>query len=197
MNFKAAALKSIKNTLRPGLNLLLILLVCCSLINFVGLIWVSDTWALVPDNDPDTVTVMPVPAAVERAGDLALALDPDGDGRVHLNGGTLILSGCFQAFINSGDGFIGHMACWVPQPKLNSTVPALNSPSFVKAYKDFGHLRIMPIDGLNIVIPPKAGLLEGFARAARGLLFFAADSGAVKVSIIKPNVPHKISITGC
>jgi len=148
MTFGGAALRYSKKILRWGLSLLMVLFVSLSLISFGGLIQISDTWVLVHDNDPHTETDLSFLIEIENLDDLGSELDPDGDGRIPLNGGTLILTPGFQAKVEQTAPFVNRTVSWSLPSEFCPPSKTLHSHLSVKAYKDFGHLRIIPDDGV-------------------------------------------------
>lgn len=127
----------------------------CSLVLMGGLIWIDNSWALFPDNDPATSFESSILFKI-TTGELDCDdLDPDGDGQIPLAGGKLM----------KGNGDQDDNK---PEPlrivyRLGAIIPA-NRPSVplkrwdcqaVRSYLDFGHLKVFPDASVFLIISEK------------------------------------------
>lgn len=164
-----------KRLLRQSLLWLVVMGQSCSLILMGGLIWVNNTWAVLPDDDPATpFSVTVLYAAMTGAVDCS-ALGHDGDGQIPIDGGKL-LKGNGDQDDNREESFAfpplaasGRMG-WSVSANYNQSrqTPLVASVSKVgtdqklrprpsgfiqrrlaATYKDFGHLKLMSAEGGN------------------------------------------------
>jgi hypothetical protein len=162
--------------LRRSLLWLAVLGLSCSLISMGGLIWVDNSWALIPDGDPATSfdrSIFDIMAGQADCSDL----DPDGDGQIPLTGGKLVKGNGDQddnreeyfifmpLAVVSGRGglwsvsanhhqnrqvpFVSPVSKAGTEPKLKPGPSGLTHCRITVAYKDFGHLKVMSAEGDN------------------------------------------------
>lgn len=151
-----------------------------------SLFWVDNDWALIrvgPDGTliqggPATALAQPslfdLPLAGGLDHDEIQKLDPDGDGVIPLAGGYL-LRGNGDQDDNREDVFFFRRLVDIPvasSPHIQ-TVTNYGERRTALAYKDFGHLKVMPgADIVSIFENNTFQILEGCPCIAGGLSFF-------------------------
>ena len=139
---------------------------CCALVAMGTIFWVDNSWAFLPDDNPDTLVDISIFFDGQVGDGSCSELDPDGDGQIPLAGGKL----------QKGNGdqddnkpkpmiIVYHSGALVsPDPFY---VPAFNySGGAVKSYLDFGHLKVFPNTSVSLPLAqecnwynPKAAVL--------------------------------------
>ena len=125
--------------------MMLVALLCCSLVAMGTLFWVDNSWALILDSD--SATVVNIEPFLDDCVDGLPGIEEDEaeDGVIPIAGGYLI-SGNGDRDDNKGEEFTIVRRC-------SGVVTTENRPAFstfnerrtVAAYKDFGHLKVMPL----------------------------------------------------
>ena len=123
---------------------MLVGLLCCSLMAIGMIFWVDNSWALLPDDNPDTLMDISIFFDGQVGDGACPELDSDGDGQIPLAGGKLQRGNGDQDDNKLKPIIIIYQpeALVAPNP---FNVPAIMwSGSVVKSYLNFGHLKIFP-----------------------------------------------------
>ena len=157
-----------------SLCLLLVGFLCCSLIAMGTLFWVDNSWALITDHDPLTaVNIGPyLDDCVDEEPEIKA--DQDGDGVIPIAGGLLI-RGNGDRDDNRGEEFkIVRCLSGSATTETTAAVSNFKERRTVAAYKDFGHLKVMPAgDGIsNTASSPLLTTAKGLPCIAGGLYFW-------------------------
>lgn len=115
------------------------------------LFWVSNSWALIMDDDPATRVDLAAYLHAGLADGHIQALDPGGDGRIPIAGGTLVRGNGDQDDNREERPLLHLVSAVVVPPRAAKAVSNFSERRTAVAYKDFGHLKIMPA-GDNIDI---------------------------------------------
>ena len=139
--------RHIRRHMRNFLRFSLVAFLSCSLIMMGSLFWIDNSWALIFDDDPQTM----VDIVDYLDGDLDddSGLQDDDDGIVPITGGTLIRGNGDQDD-NKEETFqlcrqVGRLIDY----KTHSAMNGFEERYTTRSYKDFGHLKVMPV-GDNI-----------------------------------------------
>lgn len=138
--------------LRRSLLWLAVLVMSCSLISMGGLIWINNSWAVFPDDDPATsFDFSLILETLNGQADFS-AIDVDGDGQIPVPGGKL-LKGNGTRDDNKHDPIVivsrpGEII--TPNP-FNALV-VFRVHRAVSSYLDFGHLKVFPDAILPLII---------------------------------------------
>lgn len=130
--------------LRQGLLWGVVLFISCSLVFMGGLIWIDNSWAIIPDDDPATSFDSSLLRDILDGGDDLDERDADGDGQIPVPGGKLVRGNGDQ------DDNRQEPLRIVYRPgalivQNHSPVPAkMWTHRTLKSYLDFGHLKVMP-----------------------------------------------------
>lgn len=145
MKFKKLAYQTVQ-TLRQTFSLLLVLTVAISVICMGGILWVNNSWAVVPDDDPSTYFDISVFFDdLDGKSDLP-DMDSDGDGQIPLAGGKL-LKGNGDQDDNKHEPILLGINCGSIVDHPDSIFLRIcSATNVVQSYVDFGHLKVMPAD---------------------------------------------------
>lgn len=123
----------------------LVALLCFSLVMMGALVWIDNSWALITDNDPATMTRLDLLQGGGLDSLTCQALDQDGDGVIPFPGGYLI-RGNGGLDDNKEEPFIVEgFSGIIIKPQPFKAVTNFRDRRTVVAYKDFGHLKLMPL----------------------------------------------------
>lgn len=141
-------LETLEKTYRRRLrNLLLIpgmAFLCFFLVMMGALFWVDNSWTLITDSDPATMTQMGLLLDGGLDSGACQALDQDGDGVIPIAGGALIRGNGDRDDNKEEAYLIRRLPAVIVEPETGSMGSGFNDRRMVKAYKDFGHLKVMP-----------------------------------------------------
>gem|GEM_PF-2707112 len=138
---------------RLGKNILLILLevfLCLSLVMTGSLFWINNSYAVIPDNDPTTMIDLGQllgegSGGGGPGGSVPSMLGLSDDGVIPVAGGVLV-SGNGDLDDNKEEPFILKDLCkeiiW--RQTYAKAVASFRERRTVTAYKDFGHLKVIP-----------------------------------------------------
>lgn len=164
--------------LRRTMLWLAVMVMSCSLISMGGLIWVDNSWAIFPDDDPSTSFDSSLLFGIMTGEVDCDDLDPDGDGQIPLAGGTLLRgngdqddnkSDPLRLLVRTG-AIVTPNHYYAPIKKWDYRA--------TKSYLDFGHLKVFPDAPISVIISSKL-YYQGQKAAAfymrGGLLWFDVD----------------------
>jgi len=151
--------------LRNHLLIPLVAFLCLSLVSTGCLFWVDNSWAYVRGGESESlVQVDLLDGGLDY--DEIQEFDPDGDGIIPVAGGYLI-RGNGDRDDNREEPFVlSRLAGEIVRPRTFKAVTSFGERRTVAAYKDFGHLKVMPAGDGNLV--KTYILLSGYPCCARG-----------------------------
>lgn len=129
----------------------MVLVISCSLIFMGGLIWIDNSWAIIPDGDPATSFESSVPLAVMTGEIDCDDLDPDGDGQIPLAGGTLLQGNGDQDDNKTEPWRIIYRLGEIIELRPYSAPVVFREHRVVSSYLDFGHLKVFPDAVLSLI----------------------------------------------
>ena len=142
-----------KSALRQAVSLMLVLLVSCSLVSMGGMLWINNSWAFFPDDDPATKANISFSLDGQAGDDFDSKFDPDGDGQIPLAGGKLIKGNGDQDDNKEREFILCRRFDRVIEFKPHPTRNSFATRRVTMSYKDFGHLKVRPAgDGLTSII---------------------------------------------
>lgn len=157
------------------------LVISCSLISIGGLIWINNSWAVIPDEDPSTFFEISVIWDELDGNDDISALDPDGDGRIPVPGGTLLKGNGDQDDNKQEPMTIVYRPGALEAPNFSDAPLFCREDLAVKSYLGFGHLKIFP-DAPTFISLKKCFLMAiRLPRCIRVAAFYIAKSGYIYV----------------
>ena len=124
---------------------------CLSLVKMGVIFWVGNTWALIPDNDPTTPTQVSMLFDGRLHNSHQAELDKDGDGVIPIAGGMLVRGNGDQDDNKEDPIQLRRVSVTVVQPYITKAATNFRDRRTVVAYKDFGHLKVMPAADSSII----------------------------------------------
>jgi len=172
------------------LRVMLVGLLCCSLVAMGTIFWVDNSWAFLPDQDPDTLVDISIFFNGQVGDGACSELDPDGDGQIPLAGGKL------QRGNGDQDDNKPKPVIIVYQPGALAASNPFNVSAFiwsgsaVKSYLNFGHLKIFPDASGSLSLAQKHNCYNQKAAALYprgGLLYFHVEKGILSPEFLVAN----------
>ena len=164
--------RHINSHMRNFLRFSLVAVLCCSLVMMGTLFWVDNSWALIFDDDPQTMVEISALLDDDLVDDSNL--QDDDDGVIPITGGTLVRGNGDQDD-NKDETFslarqFGRVIDFKAHPALNR----FEEQYTTRSYKDFGHLKVMPAgDGISQNNPMNLVLfIKGLPCITGGLFIF-------------------------
>ena len=135
-----------------------------------SLFWAGNSWALITDADPNTKTQIDLLLNGRLERGAQPELDQDGNGVIPIAGGMLVHGNGDQddnrddpvPLRRVGGGL-------VIQPYALKAATNFNERRTALAYKDFGHLKVMPAADFSVVSPNGFDRIKGRPCAVGGL----------------------------
>ena len=169
-------LRGITYKRRRGFTIPLVALLCLSLVKMGGMFWVNNTWAVVPDSDPTTVTQISMLLGGGLYDGQETELDEDGDGVIPIAGGVLVRGNGNQDDNREEAVPLRRLTGVLIEPHTSKSVTNFNDRRTVVAYKDFGHLKVMPAADSSIINLEGHDTIKGrLMCCGRPLLLFKHD----------------------
>ena len=169
MNFQGEIYKRCRRILMIPLAAIL----CFSLVMMGGLIWINNTWAIMPDDDP--ATSFDISAFFGYSiGQIDLSdLDPDGDGQIPLAGGKLLRGNGDQDDNKQDPIVIVYRLEALVETSFSDAPVLCQAGQMVKSYLDFGHLKVFPDVSTSIIIKENTNSysIKAAARVTCGDLY--------------------------
>lgn len=142
---------------------------CLSLVKMGVIFWVGNTWALIPDNDPTTPTQVSMLFDGRLHNSHQAELDKDGDGVIPIAGGMLVRGNGDQDDNKEDPIQLRRVSVTVVQPYITKAATNFRDRRTVVAYKDFGHLKVMPAADFSVVSQNGFDRIKGRPCAVGGL----------------------------